>query len=70
MLQHLDRAVANALWLSKYPGSKVQHLHSNASDHQAILVKPEGISPNPKRSFKFEQMWLQDYSCSDIVKKA
>ena len=70
VLERLDRAVANALWQSKFPGSKVQHLHSNTSDHQAILVKPEGILPNPKRSFKFEQMWLRDKSCSFTVNRA
>ncbi|KAK9992081.1 hypothetical protein SO802_027066 [Lithocarpus litseifolius] len=67
VLERLDRAVANNQWFSQNPGTKVQHLHSNSSDHQAILVKPEGISPKPKRSFKFEQMWLQDRGCIDTV---
>nr|POF06061.1 putative ribonuclease h protein [Quercus suber] len=70
VLERLDCAVANNLWLSKNPGTKVQHLHSNSSDHQAIVVKPEGIIPKPKRSFKFEQMWLQDRGCSDTVLNA
>ena len=70
VLERLDRAVANALWQSKFPGSKVQHLHSNTSDHQAILVKSEGILPNPKRYFKFEQMWLRDKSYSVTVNRA
>ena len=70
VLEHLDRAVANNQWLSQNPGSKVQHLHSNSSDHQAIIVKPEGINPKPKRSFKFEQMWLRDKGCSSTVTNA
>ena len=48
---------------------KVQHLHSNSSDHLAIIVKPEGIIPKPHRPFKFEQMWLRDKGCSDTEKK-
>ena len=70
VLERLDRAVANSQWLAKNPGTKVQHLHSNSSDHQAILVKPEGITPNPNRSFKFEQMWLKDRGCSATVNSA
>lgn len=67
MLERLDRAVANNLWLSQNPGTKVQHLQSNSSDHQAIIVKPEGIIPKPNRSFKFEQTWLSDRGCSNTV---
>ena len=67
MLERLDRAIANNQWLSKNPGTKIQHLHSNSSDHLGIVVKTEGITPNPKRSFKFEKMWLKDSGCSAIV---
>ena len=51
MLERLDRAVANNQWLSQNLGTKVQHLHYNSPDHQAIIVKLEGINPNPKRTF-------------------
>ena len=70
VLERLDRAVANTQCLSENPGSKVQHLHSNSSDHQAIIVKPEGINPKPKRYFKFKQMWLGDKGCSSTVTNA
>lgn len=67
VLERLDRVVANNQWLSMNPGTKIQHLHSFSSDHLAIIVKPEGITPNPKRSFKFEKMWLKDSECSATV---
>lgn len=70
VLERLDRAVANNQWLSQNLGTKVQHLHSNSSNHHAIIVKLEGISPKPKRTFKFEQMWLGDKGCSDRVTNA
>lgn len=70
MLERLDQAVANNQWLSQNLGTKIQHLHSNSSDHQAIIVKLEGITPKPKRTFKFEQMWLKDGRCSDAVTSA
>ena len=67
VLERLDRAIANNQWLSQNPSTKVQHLHSNSSDHQAIIVKPEGIIPRQNRPFKFEKMWLRDRGCSDTV---
>ena len=70
VLERLDQAVANNQWLSKNPGMKVQHLHSNSSNHLAIIVKLEGIIPKPNHPFKFEQMWLQDRGCSDTVTSA
>ncbi|XP_030936352.1 uncharacterized protein LOC115961518 [Quercus lobata] len=70
MLERLERAVANNQWLSQNPSTKVQHLHSNFSDHQAIIVKPEGISPNPKQTFEFEQMWLRDRGCNNTITSA
>nr|POE71273.1 hypothetical protein CFP56_73265 [Quercus suber] len=48
-------------------GSKVQHLLTHSSDHKAILIKSDGITPRPNRPFKFEQMWLREGGCSDTV---
>lgn len=70
VLERLDHAVANNSWLSLNPGTKVQHLHSNSSDHQAIIVKSAGINPEPNRPFKFEKMWLSDSGCSNTVTNA
>ena len=68
--ERLDRAVANNLWLTLNSSTKFQHLHSNSSKHQAIIVKLEGIIPKPNRSFKFEQLWLNDRGCSNTVTNA
>ncbi|KAL0011121.1 hypothetical protein SO802_006229 [Lithocarpus litseifolius] len=70
VLERLDRADATNGWFSRFPGFKVQHLHTQSSDHKAILIKLEGISPRPNRPFKFEQMWLKEGACSEIVIKA
>ncbi|XP_075655009.1 uncharacterized protein LOC142625198 [Castanea sativa] len=70
VLERLDRVVANNQWLSLNPGTKVQHLHSNSSDHQAIIVKPKGIIPRPNHPLKFEQIWLRDRRHSDTVTSA
>ena len=58
VLERLDRAEANNNWFASNPGTQVQHLHSHASDHKPIIVKPNGIMPLPNRPFKFGKMWL------------
>nr|POE67813.1 putative ribonuclease h protein [Quercus suber] len=70
VLERLDRAVATNAWFSRFPGSKVQHLNTHSSDHKAIVIKLEGITPPPNRPFKFEQMWLREGGCGDTVTKA
>nr|POF19212.1 putative ribonuclease h protein [Quercus suber] len=64
------RAVASNGWFSRFPGSKVQHLRTHSSDHKAILIRPDGITPRPNGPFKFEQMWLREGGCSETVIKA
>ena len=66
-LERLDRALASNGWFTLYPGTKVRPLNSFSSDHKAIVIKFEGITPQPNRPFKFEQMWLKDSGCSTTV---
>ena len=69
VLERLDRVVASNEWFSRFPGIKVQHLHTHSSDHKAILIKLDVITLRPNRPFKFEQMWLREGGCSDTVIK-
>ena len=69
VLERLDRVVASNEWFSRFPGIKVQHLHTHSSDHKAILIKLDGITLRPNRPFKFEQMWLREGGCSDTMIK-
>ena len=70
VLELLDRAIASNDWYSLYPGTKVRHLNTHASDHKAIVINLEGIVPQPNRPFKFEQMWLRDNGCSETINSA
>ena len=67
VLERLDRALASNGWFSLNPGTKVRHLNSYSSNHKAIVIKLEGITPQLNRPFKFEQMWLKDSGCSITV---
>ena len=70
VLERLDRALASNSWFALNPGTKVRHLNSFSSDHKVIVIKLEGISPQPFRPFKFEQMWLKDRAYSSTISSA
>ena len=55
----LDRALANADWMSRFLMEEVTHLTAATSDHGPILLRTEGGQSQgaPKRSFKYETMW-------------
>ncbi|KAL3625104.1 hypothetical protein CASFOL_031772 [Castilleja foliolosa] len=67
--QRLDRGVGNDGWISLYPLALVNHLTPVASDHSPITISTtrEPRLPTP---FKFEEMWLEDNSCIDTVRKS
>ncbi|XP_050259980.1 uncharacterized protein LOC126705069 [Quercus robur] len=69
--ERLDRGLATNNWFLKFPGSRVHHLHCDSSDHQPILVVFSGLEhPRRKKPFRFEEMWLSNTSCEEVVKAA
>lgn len=66
--KRLDQGVANNNWFLKYPGSRVYHLHCSSSDHSPLLINLSNLDPPPqKKIFRFEEMWLSDERCVEIV---
>ena len=66
--ERMDRGLANHERFLKFPGTKVHHLHSNSSDHSPLWITPNGLEiPSFAKPFRFEEMWLLDCSCFDIV---
>ena len=52
----------------KFLGSKIHHLHSDSSDHSPLWITLDGLDiPSFSKPFRFEEMWLLDRGCSDIV---
>ena len=66
--ERLDRGLANYDWFMKFPGSKIHHLHSDSSNHSPLWISMDGLDiPPHAKPFKFEEMWLSDRGCLDIV---
>lgn len=68
VLEQLDQAFANTSWLELNLATCVQHFKAHFSDHNLILIRPEGIAPYRNKPFRFEQMWLREEGCGEIVK--
>ena len=68
--ERLDRAVANEVWRSKFPGTIVTHIISYASDHLPLIlqnhVPPKSIYKG-RRGFKFEEAWLLWVDCEKVI---
>lgn len=67
ILERLDRAFATSTWLDLFLATCVQHLHSNAFDHNPIIIKPEGIVQCKNKPFRFESMWMKDDGCRATI---
>ena len=71
--ERLDWGVVNYDWMAKFPAASIRHLHYIASDHRTILLRfdPNSESVRWKRKpFRFDEIWLANRGCSDVVKKA
>ncbi|XP_031124381.1 uncharacterized protein LOC116027096 [Ipomoea triloba] len=66
--ERLDRAVAMANWCTLFPHATVYNRDSLSSDHSALSVELEGPRfARSRRRFMFENAWLTDTGCKDIV---
>ena len=66
--ERLDRCLVTSSWFLKFPGSKVYHLRCDSSDHIPLLIRLSGlVAPRQKIFFLFEEMWLSNRECEDII---
>ena len=64
----LDRALANAGWMNKFPMASVSHLTCATSDHAPILVEfGDTDRLQAQKSFKYEVMWESHEGFKDVV---
>ena len=52
----------------KFPRSKVYHLRCDSSDHIPLYVVLSDLDfPKTKKLFRFEEMWLLNRGCEEVV---
>ncbi|KAL5555093.1 hypothetical protein UlMin_037329 [Ulmus minor] len=57
--KRLDRMLGNSGWLDLFPNSLVHHLCLRGSDHRPLLKRGR---------FHFEEAWVDEVECSNIIK--
>lgn len=65
--ERLDRAMANSLWFSLFPLAKLYNMDVSPSDHNPILMEPKTKVIATRTIFKFENAWLTEPLCQQIV---
>ena len=66
----LDRAVATADWILKFPTARLHHLPGSSSDHKPLWLVSDDLQTRfarAKKPFRFEAMWLNDERCEGVV---
>ena len=73
-MERLDRGVCNVAWRSLFPDAVINHLCFWGSDHRPlVLYGLEGVGlvvsngGRPRGRFYFEECWVNERECCDIV---
>lgn len=65
----LDRALVSTSWSEIFKDVRLVNLNSSTSDHCPILLEPITVTNVPRiRKLKFENAWLREPDCRQIVK--
>lgn len=66
----IDRALTTNLWLSMFSLAKLYNLKGSSLDHSPIMLVPE-VSEKMvgQRKFKFENAWLTEPMCRQLVQE-
>ena len=68
--ERLDRVCTNTDWSLLFPDAQVSRIDFDLSDHLPILWKCKLRGANTcskKRRFQFENMWILEPSCKDVI---
>ncbi|XP_071723225.1 uncharacterized protein [Rutidosis leptorrhynchoides] len=71
MFERLDRAFANNDWLRLFPDHSLINLTIGVSNHNPILLKIlQQPSQRILRRFLFENAWLKEVDCDEVIKRS
>lgn len=64
----LDRALVNQQWLDIHKEATLLNMEESTSDHTPIFFALNNCISNPNaKRFRFENAWLHEPMCKDIV---
>ena len=68
--ERLDRAMGMVEWMDMFLASKVVHLESVSFNHRPFKIYLAGIPKRINKPWRFEQMWMEDEGCREVVEDA
>lgn len=69
--ERLDRGLASQQWRQLFPDAEIQVLEVSTSDHLPLLLQLNRQIYVPKtRRFRFENVWICDVECMNLVKES
>ncbi|KAL8125037.1 hypothetical protein AgCh_012638 [Apium graveolens] len=69
--ERLDRGLANQQWRQLFPNAVIQVLEVSTSDHLPLLLQLNRQIYVPKtRRFRFENVWIRDVECMNLVQES
>lgn len=70
--ERLDRAMASPVWKHNFGNASVNNIATIHSDHSAIFLDVHGSLGNEVRcrNFRFENAWLSEEGCKQVVLQA
>ncbi|KAK9671538.1 hypothetical protein RND81_12G037300 [Saponaria officinalis] len=69
----LDRAFGSEAWYDIFPNAKLINMDREWSDHSPIKIILEGgggYRLRKERLFRFEQVWVGEEGCEDVIREA
>ena len=69
-MKMLDKVFSNKEWLSQYPYTSLFCYPIAASDHGPIMFDTNKTHSYKKHIFRFQNVWLLDPNCEQIILKA
>ena len=67
VMERLDKAFCNEMWLSQYLDSHVICLPIAVLDHSLLIFNTNHQQKYKKHIFHFQNYWLTDQTCQEIV---
>lgn len=68
--ESLDRMIMNERWATKFPNAKCINEVVVGSDHAPLVLTLEEGRRRRVRNFRFEEMWLENPECKEVIRDA
>lgn len=66
--ERLDRVLITSGWFNLFRNAEVLNLEVETSDHSALLLRYGNFSSQSRKRFRFENYWVSESDCKEVVR--